>query len=321
MACTRNCVLVVVMSVVFVLVLKLQISQYTFLHRVKAHKQYYLDLGSNAMTSKKAVKNDSQQNITIQLLLKKGCPRIITETRQGTAVVLSKTVYDKSLDTVPDHKHTLCVIEVGTADGRGTTLALIKSLDSWCRKTARSWRLFSYEGLSDKYNSAKNFLGNEEPVQIVNELVMTKNNLDNMVLPYIDAPTGERFPGLEFYQGVYRMTTTMMKDGKMGQFLTTRPPCARGGIADFVSIDTTRYTFSAILQTLMDKKMVDVNTRFAMENDFWTKSDGTQDTALKMVSRFFEVLDVKEYTSGHDFPWVSFRIEQQRRHGSEKTRR
>ena len=236
------------------------------------------------------------------------CPRVMIETRQGTAVVLSKTVYDKSLIMVPDHQHALCVVEVGTADGRGTTLALIRSLDFWCRKTARSWTLFSYEGLLEKYDSAKKFLDKQEHAEIVNELVMTQNNLDNMVLPYIDAPAGENFPGLEFYQRVYQKTTEMMKDGKMGQFIVTRPTCGSGGVADFVSIDTTRHTFAAILQTLVDKKMVDMNTVFVMENDFWTKSDGTQDTALKMVSRFFKILDVNEYASGHDFPWVSFRI-------------
>lgn len=256
-----------------------------------------------------------QNNITaLRIETKKVCPRVTTETRQGTAVILSKTVYDRSLLTIPDHKHALCAVEVGTADGRGTTLALMRSLDSWCRKTARSWRLFSYEGLSNKYGSAKKFLKDEEHVEIVNELVMTQNNLDNMVLPYIDAPTGQSFPGLEFYQGVYQKTTHMMKDGKIGRFLVTRPTCARNGVADFVSIDTTRYTFAAILQTLVDKKMVDMNTVFVMENDYWIKSDGTRDTALEMVSRFFGILDVQHYASGHDFPWVSFRIEQQHRH-------
>ena len=89
-------------------------------------------LDTNGAVPLTSVKVGLQNNITaLPVEVKKECPRVMIETRQGTAVVLSKTVYDKSLDTVPDHKHTLCVIEVGTADGRGTTLALIKSLDSW----------------------------------------------------------------------------------------------------------------------------------------------------------------------------------------------
>ena len=123
---------------------------------------------TNVAMPSTSVKVGLQSNITaLRVEVKKECPRVMIETRQGTAVVLSKTVYDRSLIMIPDHRHTLCVIEVGTADGRGTTLALIRSLDSWCRKTARSWRLFSYEGLPDKYNSAKNFLGGEEHVEIV----------------------------------------------------------------------------------------------------------------------------------------------------------
>jgi hypothetical protein len=201
----------------------------------------------------------------------------------------------------------LCVLEVGTADGRGTTMALVKSLDTLCRGTGRRWRLFSYEGLVKLYGTARQIWQSQEGVSVINELVMTDKNLETMVLPYIDAPPGKVFPGREFYEGVYRGTKGQMQRGEMGSFLGQVPECGRG-VLDFVSIDTTRHTFAGILQSLVDKGAVDEQTVYVMENDFWTKGNGGRDTAATMISRFFEVRDLVEHRSGHDFPWVSFRL-------------
>ena len=201
----------------------------------------------------------------------------------------------------------VCVLEVGTADGRGTTMALVTSLDTLCRGTGRKWRLFSYEGLVKEYGAAKRIWQRQEGVSVINELVMTEKNLETMVLPYIDAPPGKGFPGREFYEGVYRGTKGLMQSGKMGPFLGQVPQCARG-VLDFVSIDTTRHTFAGILQSLVDKGAVDEKTVYVMENDFWTKGNGARDTAAMMISRFFDVRDLVQHASGHDFPWVSFRL-------------
>jgi hypothetical protein len=186
-------------------------------------------------------------------------------------------------------------------------MALVKSLDTLCRGTGRTWRLFSYEGLVKLYGTARQIWQSQEGVSVINELVMTEQNLDTMVLPYIDAPPGKVFPGREFYEGLYRGTKGQMQRGEMGSFLGQVPQCGRG-VLDFVSIDTTRHTFVGILQSLVDKGAVDEQTVYAMENDFWTKGNGGRDTAATMVSRFFEVKALMQYPSGHDFPWVSFRL-------------
>ena len=186
-------------------------------------------------------------------------------------------------------------------------MALVKSLDTLCRGTGRTWRLFSYEGMVKEFGVARGIWRRQEEVRVINELVMTERNLENMVLPNIDAPPGRVFPGRQFYEGVYRGTRGMMQSGKMGSFLSSVPACGRG-VLDFVSIDTTRHTFAGILQTLVDKGAVDRQTVYVMENDFWSKSNGERDTAAGMISRFFNVVDLVEHRSGHDFPWVSFRL-------------
>jgi hypothetical protein len=44
----------------------------------------------------------------------------------GTGRGLSQKVFDKTLALIPEGERPLCVLEVGAADGRGTTMSLVR---------------------------------------------------------------------------------------------------------------------------------------------------------------------------------------------------
>lgn len=215
-------------------------------------------------------------------------------------------------------RDSVCALEVGTADGRGTTMALTKALDHYCRAHKRPWTLYGYEGLKKESAQAGSLWQMQQRgpyatrgVHVINELVMTEENLRNWVLPLIDAIPGQTYPGKNFYEATYRNTRHLMREGKMGGFFSTLPPCARqaGRRLDLVSIDTTRHTNVGVLQTLLSHRVVDEHTVFVMENDIWNSAQRTSLTAAAFVARHAALRDVVEYPkSGHDWPWVTFRL-------------
>ena len=216
-------------------------------------------------------------------------------------------------------RDSVCALEVGTSDGRGTTMALTKALDNYCRTQKRPWTLYGYEGLKKESAQAGSLwqmqrmgaVDATRGVHVINELVMTEENLKHWVLPLIDAIPGHGFPGKQFYEATYRNTRHLMREGKMGGFFSTIPPCARqaGRRMDLVSIDTTRHTNVGVLQTLLLHRAVDEHSVFVMESDYWNSAQRTVLTAAAFVARHVALRDVVEYPkTGHDWPWVTFRL-------------
>jgi hypothetical protein len=138
----------------------------------------------------------------------------------------------------------LCVVEVGTGFGSGTTVALMDTLYQQCLLTyGRDFHLYTYEGDSQIAKQAADLWAHHPKVTVINENVMDEDLLEPYVLAHIQGPDSDTFPGKSFYERVY---ATMHHSGGSG-FLRTRPPCA----ADLVLIDSTRFAHAGIVATLL----------------------------------------------------------------------
>ena len=47
---------------------------------------------------------------------------------------LSKNVFEKAVRLLPAGENPVCAMEVGTAGGDGSTMALVKTLDAMCHR-------------------------------------------------------------------------------------------------------------------------------------------------------------------------------------------
>eukprot|EP00802_Teleaulax_amphioxeia_P019698 Tamp_19940.p1 GENE.Tamp_19940~~Tamp_19940.p1 ORF type:complete len:371 (-),score=27.54 Tamp_19940:73-1185(-) len=227
------------------------------------------------------------------------CPRVTLDSRRGGGAPLAQNVLNKALARVPAGNGAICALEVGTADGAGSTMALVSVLNNRCQSEGRAWTLYTYEGQKTEFRKASHVWRGQDGVHVINEMVLSRANLHKNVLPLIDAPPGSAYPGREHYAAKYKATQDLMQRGTLGGFLRTRPQCSRAGnVLDFVSIDSTRYTGIGILQTLLDEGLADHETVFAMENDNWKRSNGKADTAAEFVSRALPLSDLTHYVSG-----------------------
>ena len=184
----------------------------------------------------------------------------------------------------------LCVIEVGTADGSGTTMALNDALYRKCIPPGgRSFDITSYEGIPELAKVASERWAGHDNVHIVNELMITEENIRKYVLPAIDAPDGDDFHGRGFYERLY---ANAKRD-----FFHTSPVC---GPVDLVLIDSTRYAHSGIIATLRNGLVHD-DTVYVVEDDLGVRAE------LEKHWRLRDVL--AQHPSGEQWPWIIFRID------------
>ena len=71
----------------------------------------------------------------------------------------------------------LCVMEVGTADGTGTTVALYEALREHCLLTGQRYRIASYEGVPALALTAQGVWDGYDHVHVLNELALVEDVL------------------------------------------------------------------------------------------------------------------------------------------------
>jgi hypothetical protein len=209
----------------------------------------------------------------------------------------------RGLKLIPNSTDPLCVLEVGTADGRGTTVSLFNAMQKKCKQeNGREFQLFTYEGLPSLAREAKGFWLNNTNVVVLNELVLDENTINEYIIQRIEGPEGSTFPGKGFYQRLYSELRENVKSGVFGGFFHTRPECK----LDFVLIDSTRFAHAGIIQTILQAADLKPTTIFLIENDFWPPADRNEQSILE---RFWELTDiVSDHPEGEQWPWLLFRI-------------
>lgn len=220
---------------------------------------------------------------------------------------------ENSLEKVKVNDNPLCVMEVGTADGSGTTVALHHALHSQCSRVGgRSFTITTYEGLPQLARDAKELWKDQASVTVVNELVITDNNIDKYVIPVIEGPEGGEFPGTGFYKKLYGATRDNVNRGELGGFFKTKPMC---GVMDIVLIDSTRYAHAGIIATLLSSQsdngqhLIQPDTVFILENDFWPGSHSSDGNERRILERYWILRNVtEEHPIGEQWPWISFKI-------------
>ena len=105
---------------------------------------------------------------------------------------------------IPHSTEPLCVLEVGTADGAGTTVSLFNAMQMGCREeNGRDFQLYTYEVLPNLAKDASLFWLSSDRVKVVNELVLDEHVIDQYIIQRIEGPDGSTFPGKGFYQRFY----------------------------------------------------------------------------------------------------------------------
>ena len=185
----------------------------------------------------------------------------------------------KAIRVVSKGGAPICVIEVGTA-----TVALNHALYERCIPPGgRSFDITSYEGMPEMAQAAASRWEGHDNVHIINELVITRENIQKYVLPAIEgAPDG--FPDMQVYGNM------------QGNFFLTPPTC---GAADLVLIDSTRYAHAGIVATLKEGLVHD-ETVFVVEDDSDVRAELEKHWKLRDV--------VTSQPAGEQWPWIRFRI-------------
>jgi hypothetical protein len=165
------------------------------------------------------------------------------ETPKIEKSTLSHFIHE-GLRMVPAKHPPLCVMEVGSADGTGTTVSLRVALEERCRSERRAWQLYTYEGIPHLARDAEAFWSDDPSVTVVNEFVLGgRGVLDEYVIGNIEGPNGTEFPGKLYYQEVYSHLARELDGG-----FRTNPSC---GTLDLVLIDSTRFAHAGIVQTVL----------------------------------------------------------------------
>ena len=200
----------------------------------------------------------------------------------------------------PGGEAPLCVMEVGTADGTGTTVSLYASLQNECRRGGgREFLLHPYEGVSDLAREAEKGWKESPNVKVVNEFVLDKDVIDQFIIKKIEGPDTPTFPGKQFYEQFY----SNLKSNTHNAFFQTKPECK----LDLVLIDSTRFAHAGIIQTILQSNLTTPTTVFIVEDDFWA-DNGSE---LQVVQQFWRLVEVERaHPEGEQWPWALFRIEQ-----------
>ena len=167
-------------------------------------------------------------------------------------------------------KNPLRVLEIGTGDGKGTTLYVKNILDNM----KLNYKIDSYEGVKSCYDSAKNYWDHTEKVNIVNKFFCNKEDISKMVIPNI---ISEGVLDLNHYKGEYLGIAAAQ-----GNFENTIDY-----VPDIVLIDSWRFCHVAIVNKC--KEFCGENTIFIMEDDF----DNYGET--KILKKYFDIKNLKNY--------------------------
>jgi hypothetical protein len=237
-----------------------------------------------------------------------------------------------AMGMMPVESSPLCVVEVGTGDGSGTTVALMHALYKQCQLAfGRGFHLYTYEGMTSMAQKATDRWAHNPKVTVINEHVMDEDLLDPFVIAHIEGPDSDEYPGKPFHVRGY----AAMRRGDFGSgFLRTRPPCA----ADLVLIDSSRFAHAGIVATLLRAPLAppgEVDPRaagwgrvnaagdggpapgaaamaargrsvFVVEDD-WAPPAGAGERAV--LARHWRLLDlIDARPAGEMWPWFVFRV-------------
>lgn len=220
--------------------------------------------------------------------------------RSRLAVLVSEAI-----SWVDRSRNPICFWEVGTAEGKGTTLSVVLALEWEQKQTGRGWRVVGYEAMPEAANKARRYWDDFGNVQVVQEFVLTGDDFENYVFPFIEGSETKLEPlNREFYYKFYGATEQQQRAGTLGGWLKTKP-CK----PDMVLIDSTRFAHFGILATLFHAADlgVDNTTVFVMENDFWEDGGKKRNTIdLLRENIRLEVLAGGDVV-GERWPWVVMR--------------
>jgi predicted O-methyltransferase YrrM len=173
------------------------------------------------------------------------------------------------------------VIEVGTASGRGSTVAIHRALTaSNCR-----FQLVGYEGNSELASHASEYWRSVENVRVVNEYFMRRGDIDLAVKPHVKPND----------RGSYIPEFDVVATAE--NFLVTAPP----SLIDLLFIDSFRYTHLAILRAA--KPWLRPDTVVVIEDDIPGYGEFT------LIKSEFKLRQVTAHEIRGMWPLVEFRID------------
>ena len=110
-----------------------------------------------------------------------------------------------AIDMIPKRDDPLCVLEVGTADGSGTTVKLFAALHAQrASPGGRNFTIHTYESEPVLAMLAARRWEAHPEVQVVCDMLMLEEALQRYVLGGMEGPAGDEYPGVGYYERVYR---------------------------------------------------------------------------------------------------------------------
>lgn len=210
---------------------------------------------------------------------------------------------------IPQNSQPICIMEVGTGDGMGTTVSLFNTMLTLCRNESnhREFNIYTYEGLPIlAERAAKNWKG-EQRVTVINELAILNDTIQKHILPEVMSLQDLEFPGRRFYINFYNNHNNKVAKGIYGKYFSTLPNCT----LDIVLLDGARFSHTGVIHTLLSQpNLTTSDTVYIAENDYWTQPyNGSQ---LDILARTWNVTNIhKDEPKGQMWPWMVFRLRQQ----------
>ena len=91
---------------------------------------------------------------------------------------------------------------------QGTTISVVQALERERRRSGRDWQVVGYEAMTNAATRARRAWEAYPNVQVVRELVLTEDDLEDYILPFVEGPVQDGWPGREFYSKFYEATST-----------------------------------------------------------------------------------------------------------------
>ena len=214
------------------------------------------------------------------------------------------TFIGKAIHMIPASKTQapMCIMEVGTAAGAGTTIKLFSALYDQCVGGGREFMLHSYEGDPALAATAKErWRAHSHNVRVTCQLVMHVEFMQRFVIRNIEGPESDDFPGRGFYTRLYLGTPDRVSRGEFCGFFPSPPSCS----PDLVLIDGTRFATAGIVATVLN--LTRPETVFVVEDDFWDiPAPGSE---RRILERHWRLVDVEAaHPRGEMWPWLMFRV-------------
>jgi len=181
---------------------------------------------------------------------------------------------------------------------------VVQALEAERKRSGRDWRVVGYEAMTNAAAEARRVWESYANVQVVRELVLTEDDLEDYILPFVEGPVQNTWPGREFYNKFYEATSAQVEANTLGGWLKTKP-CR----PQMVLIDSTRFAHLGVMATLFHTAGVGVDNRtvFVVENDFWEDAGRKRNTlAVLQENMQLEVL-VDRKVPGEMWPWFVVR--------------